>query len=267
MARPEHPLLSGVRPGPLAVRGSPGPTPPPGLVPPLLAFHHQPCAQGWRSLLPPPMAHVPEPSVHPLSCSGPDARAGCPARERPPSTGPASCISDLPQALQRPHYLCTEAASAHFPEEETEAQRLTLLAQAPRPIGAGLGGGGMTSHCAPRLSHPGKPADARGRRGRDASPLLPEGVPAEVLVGMGLEGAALAALGHVGGCRALPAARAFTLHLQATLGRTAAPTWAAGAQEVRWGRRGRPSPRIHGPWRWCFSSDLEPCGSSHRNRF
>lgn len=142
VARPEHPLLSGVRPGPLAVRGSPGPTPPPGLVPPLLAFHHQPCAQGWRSLLPPPMAHVPEPSVHPLSCSGPDARTGCPARERPPSTGPASCISDLPQALQRPHYLCTEAASAHFPEEETEAQRLTLLAQAPRPIGAGLGGGG-----------------------------------------------------------------------------------------------------------------------------
>lgn len=45
---------------------------------------------------------------------------------------------------------------------------------------------------------------------------------------MDLEGAAL---GHVGGCQALPAARAFTLHLQATLGRTAAPSWAAGARE------------------------------------
>lgn len=85
---------------------------------------------------------------------------------------------------------------------------------------------------------------------------------------MDLEGAAL---GHVGGCQALPAARAFTLHLQAALGRTAAPTWAAGAREVRWGRRGPPvtvAPTADGadvfPLAWSLAGAATAIGSEQR---
>lgn len=90
---------------------------------------------------------------------------------------------------------------------------------------------------------------------------VPEGVPVEVPVGMDLEGTAL---GHVGGCQALPAAAgAETLHLLCICRSPSADSSshrgsrAGGHCAASTARRCRP----------CFSSDPEPRGSSHRNRF